>query len=83
MCSGAEHFNWNLWQGQTTDVPYLAERSHYTFRWWLDYSGGQMAELGAHRIDIAQMGHQFAACRDFRQGEVPGCGEWALGSYRF
>ncbi|MFM8286256.1 MAG: Gfo/Idh/MocA family protein, partial [Planctomycetaceae bacterium] len=27
------HFQWNLWQGQTPDVPYLPERSHYTFRW--------------------------------------------------
>ena len=26
--------NWNLWQGQTPDVPYLEERSHYKFRWW-------------------------------------------------
>jgi predicted dehydrogenase len=49
-----KHFNWNLWQGQTPDVPYLAERSHYTFRWWLDYSGGQMTDWGAHHIDIAQ-----------------------------
>ena len=49
-----KHFNWNLWQGQTLDVPYLAERSHYTFRWWLDYSGGQMTDWGAHHIDIAQ-----------------------------
>ena len=49
-----KHFNWNLWQGQTPGVPYLAERSHYTFRWWLDYSGGQMTDWGAHHIDIAQ-----------------------------
>ncbi len=48
------NFNWNLWQGQTTDVPYLAERSHYTFRWWYEYSGGQMTDWGAHHIDIAQ-----------------------------
>jgi myo-inositol 2-dehydrogenase / D-chiro-inositol 1-dehydrogenase len=47
-------FNWNLWQGQTPDVPYLAERSHYTFRWWYEYSGGQMTDWGAHHLDIAQ-----------------------------
>jgi myo-inositol 2-dehydrogenase/D-chiro-inositol 1-dehydrogenase len=48
------HFNWNLWQGQTTDVPYVPERSHYTFRWWYEYSGGKMTDWGAHHIDIAQ-----------------------------
>lgn len=48
------NFNWNLWQGQTPDTPYLAERSHYTFRWWYDYSGGQMTDWGAHHLDIAQ-----------------------------
>jgi predicted dehydrogenase len=51
-----KHFNWNLWQGQTPDVPYLAERSHYTFRWWYEYSGGEMTDTGAHHLDIAQWG---------------------------
>ena len=49
-----KNLNWNLWQGQTPDVPYIPERSHYTFRWWLEYSGGQMTDWGAHHIDIAQ-----------------------------
>ncbi len=48
------HFNWELWQGQTPDVPYIPERSHYTFRWWYEYSGGKMTDWGAHHIDIAQ-----------------------------
>lgn len=50
------HLNWDLWQGQTPDVPYIKERSHYTFRWWYEYSGGQMTDWGAHHIDIAQWG---------------------------
>jgi predicted dehydrogenase len=50
------HFNWDLWQGQTPDVPYIEERSHYTFRWWYEYSGGEMTDTGAHHIDIAQWG---------------------------
>ncbi len=49
-----KHFNWNLWQGQTPELPYIAERSHYTFRWWNEYSGGQMTDWGAHHVDIAQ-----------------------------
>jgi len=48
------HLNWNLWQGQTPDVPYCPERCHYTFRWWREYSGGQMTDWGAHHVDIAQ-----------------------------
>jgi myo-inositol 2-dehydrogenase/D-chiro-inositol 1-dehydrogenase len=47
-------FNWDLWQGQTPDVPYIPERSHYTFRWWYEYAGGKMTDWGAHHIDIAQ-----------------------------
>lgn len=49
-----EHFNWDLWQGQTPNVPYIPQRSHYTFRWWYEYSGGQMTDWGAHHLDIAQ-----------------------------
>lgn len=49
-----KHFNWELWQGQTPDVPYIPERSHYTFRWWHEYSGGKITDWGAHHIDIAQ-----------------------------
>lgn len=49
-----KHLNWDLWQGQTLDVPYIEERTHYTFRWWYEYSGGQMTDWGAHHIDIAQ-----------------------------
>jgi predicted dehydrogenase len=46
--------NWDMWQGQTPDVPYIEERCHYTFRWWYEYSGGQMTDWGAHHVDIAQ-----------------------------
>jgi predicted dehydrogenase len=48
------NLNWDLWQGQTPDVPYIPERCHYSFRWWYEYSGGQMTDWGAHHIDIAQ-----------------------------
>ncbi|MBM4074202.1 MAG: Gfo/Idh/MocA family oxidoreductase [Planctomycetes bacterium] len=50
------HLNWDRWQGPTIDVPYIPERCHYTFRWWYEYSGGQMTDWGAHHIDIALWG---------------------------
>jgi len=48
------HFNWDRWQGQTPEMPYIPERAHYTFRWWMEYSGGQLTDWGAHHLDIAQ-----------------------------
>jgi myo-inositol 2-dehydrogenase / D-chiro-inositol 1-dehydrogenase len=50
------HLNWDLWQGQTPEVPYIPERCHYTFRWWYEYSGGQMTDWGAHHLDIVHWG---------------------------
>lgn len=50
------NLNWDMWQGQTPDVPYIEQRCHYTFRWWYEYSGGQMTDWGAHHLDIAQWG---------------------------
>jgi predicted dehydrogenase len=63
------HFNWDLWQGQTPSVPYIAERAHYTFRWWYEYSGGQMTDWGAHHVDIAQWG---AGMQDSGPVEIEG-----------
>jgi predicted dehydrogenase len=55
-CAPPPYLNWDLWQGQTPDTPFLYERSHYTFRWWYEYSGGQMTDWGAHHLDIAHWG---------------------------
>ncbi len=48
------HLNWDLWQGQAPNVPYVEERCHYTFRWWYEYAGGKVTDWGAHDMDIAQ-----------------------------
>jgi predicted dehydrogenase len=50
------NLNWDLWQGQTPAVSYIKQRCHFTFRWWYEYSGGQMTDWGAHHLDIAQWG---------------------------
>ena len=48
-----EGFDWNMWQGPTPEVDYVRERTHVTFRYWWDYSGGTMTDWGAHHNDIA------------------------------
>ncbi len=65
------NINWDLWQGQTPDVPYVQQRCHYTFRWWHEYSGGQMTDWGAHHIDIAQWGIDSMPVRIQGQAKYP------------
>lgn len=49
-------FNWDMWLGQTSVVDYVKERTHVTFRYWWEYSGGTMTDWGAHHNDIALWG---------------------------
>lgn len=49
-------FNWDFWLGQAPKVSYVPERTHVTFRYWYDYSGGTMTDWGAHHNDIALWG---------------------------
>lgn len=48
--------DYNSWLGPAPQRPYNAKRVHYNFRFFWDYSGGQMTNFGAHHIDIAQWG---------------------------
>lgn len=47
-----EGFDYNFWMGQTPEIPYVKERTHFSFRYWWDYSGGTMTDWGAHHNDI-------------------------------
>jgi predicted dehydrogenase len=46
--------DWNLWLGPAPMVPFDPFRCIYHFRWFWDYSGGQMTNWGAHHLDIAR-----------------------------
>lgn len=48
--------NYDLWLGPAPDRAYNKNRVHYNFRFFWDYSGGQMTNFGAHNIDIAHWG---------------------------
>ncbi|MHC5024840.1 MAG: Gfo/Idh/MocA family protein [Planctomycetota bacterium] len=49
-------FDYDLWLGPAPWAPYCDHRTHWDFRWILDYSGGQVTDWGAHHIDIAHWG---------------------------
>lgn len=46
--------DWDMWLGPAEKVPFDPFRCIYNFRWFWDYSGGQMTNWGAHHLDIAR-----------------------------
>ncbi|MFO0958189.1 MAG: Gfo/Idh/MocA family oxidoreductase [Isosphaeraceae bacterium] len=46
--------DYNFWLGPAPDRPYNKNHVHYNFRFFWDYSGGQMTNWGAHHLDIVQ-----------------------------
>jgi predicted dehydrogenase len=45
--------DYDLWLGPAPKRAYNPNRALYHFRWFWDYSGGQMTNLGQHSLDIA------------------------------
>ena len=45
--------NWDLWQGPAPERPFTPNRIGWNFRWWWEYSGGQVTDWGIHHADIA------------------------------
>ena len=75
-------WEWDQWLGPAPKVPYNANRSYYNFRWFYNYSGGQLTNFGVHFVDVmrwflglgspkavAAMGGRYAAIQDNR--EIP------------
>src|SRR6266508_3289114 len=75
-------FDWEAWLGPAPKRPYNKNRSFYRFRWFYDYSGGQLTNFGVHYIAsihwalgveapkaVVAMGGKFA---NYDNREVPG-----------
>jgi predicted dehydrogenase len=45
-------FDWEAWLGPAPKVPYNKNRGFYRFRWFYDYSGGQLTNFGVHYLDM-------------------------------
>jgi predicted dehydrogenase len=52
-------FDWEAWLGPAPKKPYNKNRTFYRFRWFRDYSGGQLTNFGVHYMDVIQwaLGH--------------------------
>ena len=47
-------FDWDAWLGPAPKRAYNKNRTFYRFRWFYDYSGGQVTNFGVHYIDFIQ-----------------------------
>lgn len=76
-----EDFDWNQWLGPAPMQPYNKNRAFYRFRWFNDFSGGQLTNFGVHYlsqihrslgfdspVSVAALGGKFV---DFDNREVP------------
>jgi predicted dehydrogenase len=48
-----KELDWDFWLGQAPKVDFCPRRCGWDFRWWFDYSGGQVTDWGVHHTDIA------------------------------
>jgi predicted dehydrogenase len=45
-------WEWDQWLGPAPKVPYNRNREFYRFRWFYNYSGGQLTNFGVHYMDM-------------------------------
>jgi predicted dehydrogenase len=75
-------WEWDQWLGPAPKVPYNSNREFYNFRWFYNYSGGQLTNFGVHYVDVIRwflgqdapravtaIGGKFAGIKDNR--EIP------------
>jgi predicted dehydrogenase len=51
-----ENLDYDFWVGPSPWAPYSKDRTHWNWRWQLDFGGGQMMDWIGHHGDIGQWG---------------------------
>jgi predicted dehydrogenase len=46
------NLNWDMWLGPAPYAEYFPERCHFSYRYFLDYSGGVFADFWCHIADV-------------------------------
>ena len=46
------NLDWDLWLGPAPWAPYHPLRCHFSFRWFMDYGGGYIADNGVHMFGV-------------------------------
>ncbi len=66
--------DWEMWLGPAPKVPFNPNRCLYKFRWFWDYSGGQLTNFGTHYLDVIQ----WALGQDAPKGVFATGGKFAI-----
>jgi predicted dehydrogenase len=66
--------DWEAWLGPAPMKPYNRNRTFYRFRWFFDYSGGQLTNFGVHYLDFihAALGQDAPQAVTAMGGKVAG-----------
>lgn len=80
--------NWDMWLGPAPYVDYFPERCHFSYRYFMDYSGGIFADFWCHIADIAFWALQPQGLKSIQaRGEAPegivDTPEWIEVDYEF
>ncbi len=65
--------DWDFWQGPAPERPFTPARVG-GYRWWWEYTGGQVADWGIHHLDIAlwALGGEAGGPEEIEgEGELP------------
>jgi predicted dehydrogenase len=88
FCAPPPSLDYEMWVGPSPWAPYSPDRTHWNWRWQLDYGGGQMMDWIGHHADIAQwgLGTDYTGPVEFEpvNADFPKEGLYnAPGSYKF
>jgi predicted dehydrogenase len=81
------NLDYDLWVGPSRWLPYCDKRTHWNWRWQLDFGGGQLMDWIGHHGDIAHWGMDCDRTGPIEiegKGNYPTEGVWdAATTYRF
>jgi predicted dehydrogenase len=64
--------NWDMWLGPAPYAEYTPQRGHFTYRYFLDYSGGVFQDFWCHIADIVYWSIEPKGLRSIHaRGEAP------------
>jgi len=75
------NLNWDMWLGPAPYADYFPERCHFTYRYFLDYSGGVFADFWCHIADVVwwaiqPKGLKSVAARGEKTDDIADAPKW-------